>query len=434
MGRLDDRTMNHPLRQQVAELRALVSQLDDDSIASVEEHSEGTLDRLPKALTYIEGALASADPALTTAASLDGINNALSNAITVAGQLGTNPEQAPTLDQYIEEALAAAAPIVASSPLLMERAGAATEAFNDALSATVVNLGARANDLNVELQKLEERRQQAASETDQADEARRQELTATLDALTARVDSEQQRLDGLVATFEQQFADAQEARQGEFATLRDVLKRTSDTTIEELKTEATETGKGLTDSAGEILKAVEARRADVEKLYGVITDTSTTGAFRDEAKAQKAAADTWRKLAVTFGVVAAALALGAIVWAGLDPDEASSVGAVIAKITATLAAAGIAAYAGRQSGSHREREEEAKRLELELAAFPPFIDSLDDDQRRAVRKEFADRAFKGRPGDPARRGLFQKDDSFGIGLPELMAAAVAAVRQADKPS
>lgn len=65
-------------------------------------------------------------------------------------------------------------------------------------------------------------------------------------------------------------------------------------------------------------------------------------------------------------------------------------------------------------------------------AFPPFIDSLDDDQKREVRRAFSERAFKGRPTEVHRSRLFRKEDSFGLGLPEVIAAVLAAVKQADK--
>ncbi len=78
-----------------------------------------------------------------------------------------------------------------------------------------------------------------------------------------------------------------------------------------------------------ILVTVHGRLEEVVKLHGVIADTSTTGAFREEAKTQKTAADEWRVVAVWFGILAAVLAVGAIVLAALEPDAASSAGAVL---------------------------------------------------------------------------------------------------------
>jgi len=433
MGRLEDRLLNHPLHEQLAGLRAHVAELSDETVEAVDQHSEGTVARIPRVLTYIEGAVAGADPALTTGAALEGISSALTNADNAVGQLEATPATSTTLEQYVETALAAVAPLVTSTPLLAERAAAASEAFDTALSDSVKDVSDRAQVLDQELQALEARRQEKATELAAEDEQRQEQLTTAMNALTARVDTETQRLDTLVPEFESQFSTEQDTRKQEFEILREEVKAQADARIAELNAAAEQTAKQLDSASEEVLVRVRSRLEDVERLHGVIADTSTTGAFREEAKTQKAAADKWRVAAVGFGVAAALLAVGAIVLAALEPDTSSSAGAIVGKVTATLVAAGIAAYAGRQSGRHREREEEAKQLELELVAFPPFIESLGEDQQRDVRQAFAERAFKGRPAaDGPRRGLFRKEDSFGVAVPELAAVVTAAIRQAER--
>lgn len=430
MARLEDRLRDHPLYAQIDAIRNHVSELDDDARAAVSEHVDDVIERVPKVLTYVEGILKTADAALTTESGLAGLDSALSNAAGAASQLKESPQVAPTLDQHLEEALVAAGPLVAASALIAERADAAAGAFDTALTDTVKEVDARSKALSEELTALDERRAQAAAEQEAAEEQRRQEFSAGLDALTTRVDGEAQRTDQLISTLQTQFDSGQTEQKQAFDTLREGFEEQAKAAIDGLQESARQTGEDLSEQAEEVLVAVRKRRTDVEELYGVITDTSTTGAFRDEAKDQKEAADRWRWVAVGFGVVAVALAIVALT--GAFESETSGAGAVVAKITATLVAAGIAAYAGRQSGRHREREEEAKRLELELAAFPPFIESLDDDQKRDVRKEFADRAFRGRPVETGESGLFRRKDSFGVALPELVAAIVTAVRKSDQ--
>lgn len=433
MGRLEDRLLNHPLHEQLAALRAQLSELSSETVEAANEHSEGTLDRIPRVLTYIEGVVAAADPALTTAAALEGLSSALTNATNVVAQMDASPATSTTLETYIEGALTAVAPLVTSTPLLAKRAGSASKAFDTALSDSVKQVAEQAQALDQELDAVETRRQEQATELATEAEQRETHLTTAMDALTARVDTETQRLDTLVPDFESQFSKAQGVRKQEFETLREETQAQVDARIAELNTAAEQTAKQLDESSEEVLGRVRGRLEDVERLYGVIADTTTTGAFRDEADTQKTAADIWRKTAVWFGIAAAVLAVGSIVLAALEPDTASSAGAIVGKVTATLVAAGIAAYAGRQSGRHREREEEAKQLELELVAFPAFIESLEEDQQREVRQAFAERAFKGRPAaDGPRRGLFRKEDSFGVAVPELVAVVTAAIRQAER--
>jgi enamine deaminase RidA (YjgF/YER057c/UK114 family) len=243
-----------------------------------------------------------------------------------------------------------------------------------------------------------------------------------VDELAAQVATEKQRLDSLVPTFETTFKEAQDERQAAFDEVQEELKTNAASVVTELKTSFEETVTSLTENSEVVLAEVKARRDEVVKLYGVITNTATTGAFRDEAEDQKRDADRWRRIAVVFGALAAVAAVGAVVLAALSPETATSTSAIVGKITVTLAAAGVAAYAGRQSGRHRRREEEAKRLELELVAFPPFIDSLEPEQQREVRKDFAERAFRGRPADLAGEGRrrFRKEDTVGIAVPELL--------------
>jgi DNA polymerase III alpha subunit (gram-positive type) len=376
--------------------------------------------------------VAGADPALTTAATLEGIDTALSNADGNLTQLEANPAVITTVEQFLEEALTSVAPLVASTPLLAERAESSGETFDTALTDTVKAVAEKAEALDQELQELEERRKEKADELAAEDEQRREQLQTAIDGLTSRVDTETQRLDTLVPEFESQFSEQQDARKQEFEALRDESKQQVETTIKDLTESAEATSTKLTEVADEALEKVKGRLEEVEKLHGVIADTSTTGAFREEAKTQKKAADKWRVVAVGFGITAAVLAVGAIILSAVNPDAASSAGAIVAKVTATLVAAGIAAYAGRQSGRHRQREEEAKQLELELVAFPPFIESLEDDQKREVRQAFAERAFKGRPTEIPHRSLFRKEDSFGLGVPEVAAVVAAVLRQVEK--
>lgn len=420
MARLEERLLNHAVHDTATKLRAQVAELPEDAVDAAEETSAGTLARIPEALTYIEGALAAADPALVTASSLEGLNSALNQGLSIVPQLSTNPAVAQGLDQHIEAALNAVAPIIASTPLVAERAGAAKDELNGALTATVKSLSKETQELTDRLRELEQEREKAEAARETSDRQREDAFKGQVEQLTTRVDTEKQRLDQLVPTFESQFAEGQEQRQTAFDARQQELKEGAETVVSDLNTKFDETVTQLTENSEEVLAQVHARRDEIEKLHGVITDTSTTGAFRKEAYEQKEAADRWRLVAVCFGVVAAVLAVGAVVLATVQPDQATSASAIVAKVAATLVAAGVAAYAGRQSGRHRQREEEAKRLELELVAFPPFIESLEDDQKRDVRKDFARRAFRGRPSDPSSAGSgdAQADEALGF-IPEI---------------
>lgn len=429
MGRLEDRLLNHPAREQIAELRRRVAELDEDARAAAEKNTPGVLERAPQVGDYIEGLLNSADPALVTDAALAAIEKAFTRAAATLTQLAANPATAANLNGQLEAALAAASPLATVSPVTATRAKEVTKKFSTALTQAITDAQSELGRLQTELAALDERRAQLGEELTAAAEERRAALQNSIQQLDARINAEQQRLDQLVPTFEKQFTDDQESRRAEFNEVRDKLQKEADDTTKVLTESADKINAELEGKARETLEVVDSRREDVERLYGVITDTATAGAFNKEAGEQKKAADTWRRFAIGFGLAAALLAVGFIIWAGLDEDAGDSVGAIVAKVTATLAAAGIAAYAGRQSGRHREREEEAKRLELDLVALGPFLEDLGTDEQQAVRKAYSERAFTGR-GSTADggRGLFgRKHDTFGL-TPELITAIAAAAR------
>jgi len=429
MGRLEDRLLDHPVRERIAALRSASGALDKDAKRAVDEQHQGVVDRIPKVLDFVEGALATADPALATEASLAGIDSHLGQAADTITQLPSDPAQALALDQQLEAAIGAAVPLLLATPLLVDRAEHASEAFDTALSGSVKQLKADATQLAAELDALEQRRLGADEAITEDDEARRQALLEQAEALKSAVATEQQRLDQLVPTFEQQFSEAQDARQVTFEETRASLEASAESVRNGLTQQTDETKRALSDEANAVLAEVKARRDEVNDLYRVVTDSSTAGAFNEEAATQKTAADKWRQVAIGFGIAAAVIALGSIVWAAVSPNGVSSAGAIVAKVTATLTAAAIAAYAGRQSGRHREREEGAKRLELQLVAIGPFIRELGEDEQRDVRKAFVERAFTGQgPPEGNHGGIFHRSqDGFGL-TQEMVNLIVAASR------
>ena len=79
---------------------------------------------------------------------------------------------------------------------------------------------------------------------------------------------------------------------------------------------------------------------------------------------------------------------------GAAGDDTGSTAAHIAALAVAAAAGGITAYAARQSGHHRDREVESRRLELELKAFGPFTNDLADPD--AAPSAYADASSRAR--------------------------------------
>lgn len=127
-------------------------------------------------------------------------------------------------------------------------------------------------------------------------------------------------------------------------------------------------------------------------------------------------------------VVTAAVVGGIGLWAVLaTPGEASSEWqTLLANVFLSAPFAAIAAYAGRQSGSHRRAERDARHRELQLAALEPFLEPLESEQKAAVRASFAQHLF----GPPTTEPPADMSDM--ISSPDLARALVGAFVQNGK--
>jgi hypothetical protein len=120
----------------------------------------------------------------------------------------------------------------------------------------------------------------------------------------------------------------------------------------------------------------------------VIGATGTSSAYGKEATAQAQQANFWRWVAVAVGLLALVVAGWAILESG-----SQSAARTAAKTAGTLAVLGVAGYAAGQSADHRRRKVAARRLELELTVFGPFIQELPTERQIEVRTAVVERLF-----------------------------------------
>ena len=135
----------------------------------------------------------------------------------------------------------------------------------------------------------------------------------------------------------------------------------------------------------------EIRRMEEESaaLVGAIGLAGTAERYGEEVKEQKKVADIWRRITIGLAILAA---IGVVVVAltlGHNPRWEDFIG----KLTASALIGGGAAYAARQSARHREREERARSLQLELTAFSPFIEPLSHEQQEEERVVMTRKTF-----------------------------------------
>ena len=217
------------------------------------------------------------------------------------------------------------------------------------------------------------------------------ELTAQLGKIRADADAAAERLQALRSEVDQQaaqhrqaFEASQRAKADEFQASIDAFRSDHDRALEQARDEAEQ-------------RVAELRRMESETstLVEAIALAGTSEHYRRQGRRQRVVAEVFRGLTVlaTLGAVAVAL----LATARTHPTTESS----IANLSAALLLVGLAAYFARQSGRHRAREEEAARVQFELAAFSPFVEALTPEQREQERVLLTRKLFGTAPPPPA---------------------------------
>lgn len=207
-------------------------------------------------------------------------------------------------------------------------------------------------------------------------------IETRVEALATQADQALARTDAAIARFEAQFSESQAARQAEAQAQDKAASRQIEEILARFTAEAEE---GIADIAAQEKKAGE--------LVSVFAAAGTANAFGKEAKDQATVANNWRLAAVVLAVFAV-IGSVALLFAPGDADDAASIARGVAAVVALGA---VAAYAAKQSATHRRREEQARERELDLVTFGPFIRELDEDKQAEARMQLIGRIF-GRSG------------------------------------
>ena len=102
------------------------------------------------------------------------------------------------------------------------------------------------------------------------------------------------------------------------------------------------------------------------------------------------------------------VALGSLLgWFGTTDDPI----ALVTKMFSSLTLGVLAAYAGREAGTHRRREQFARKVQLELASIDAYLASLPKTEQDAIKAALADRLF-GQPLPGSDGGEVTPPNSF----------------------
>ena len=154
-------------------------------------------------------------------------------------------------------------------------------------------------------------------------------------------------------------------------------------------------------------RRVEADVEDFARLVSLSADDALAGSYRDYAVDQAKKADGWRTAAVA--VFAVSVAMAAVTVFGSIEDEAA-VDRIAGRVGLSIALAALGAYLQHQSSLHRDREGQARSLEMTLRTLGPFSADLPEDESSRVRSAVGLALFA-QPDSPSvlRSGAIQSE-------------------------
>lgn len=246
-------------------------------------------------------------------------------------------------------------------------------------------------------------------------------LQTRISEATAEINTQKQRLDTAIATFQQQFSEAQQVRQTEFSAAEQARaqaaakgeqdRQESFEEAEEARAEAEKKARGeaeqqhaklvakLKEDAAAIIAAMETQKAHAQKLIGIITDTGMAYGYQKTANEECSRAALWK--GVAFGSLFVWIVIG-VGFFYFTYDKDLTWPTVIRQLLISTPFILLAGFAALQVSRHQKNERGLRQAELELASIDPFLATLKDEERNAVKREFATRYFGHREDESKR--------------------------------
>lgn len=231
-------------------------------------------------------------------------------------------------------------------------------------------------------------------------------------------------IDGLKASFD----ESVETAKAQLEERRDELSNQFESEVEERANQAAVSLAAVED---EYKKGLDKTKADVEQILHEVENTANsisgiamTTDYAKYAKDKEKAVWVYDISAILFAVIG--IGLVAFALAGLHADETS---ASVFKLAVSVASFTVSGFLFKR-GTYNQREAKAaRRTELTLREYRPFIATLSEEDKRDITYKIADRIFiKGEIGDKEEKTI--SNALFDRGLSEKQLASFTALVKA----
>lgn len=375
MSRWKDQLDNHQIHNVLTELRNCVT----GELENVDENEMVERRRLEKFVATCEHVLKRADPEMMPFNQLDSMLNHLNQRVL--------PQAKAYRDQGNVENLVNA------------NNEATTQLTQLALLHSLRVKGGAAK-LTKEMEQQLDSFAKAITEKQQSAEEKLRELNEViseqkenLSQLESQVSARKQEVASQLAQWQQQFSQAQEKRNEDYNSWRREIDDEARERIDEISKhfngELENKQKAYEADIENYLAQAKVNHESIRELHQLAAEDSVAGGYVSNANKEGKAAIRWRRGSIVFISLASAW-LGYI-FISRNGDITWQVALLSLPLTFVLLSG--AAYCAQQSARHRNVEVRNRRFALEMAAIDPYLQSLDQPDRKELKKQLTERFF-----------------------------------------
>lgn len=167
------------------------------------------------------------------------------------------------------------------------------------------------------------------------------------------------------------------------------LATETSTKFNSYKTQLDESLKSTEASLSETKSKLEKSQLEVNKMVGILANTTLAGGHYKHAMEEKQTANSFRRWSM---ILMSAMAIAIAVKLLFLTDKIDT-HIIAAHFTVTLLFSLLIGYLVRQSAVHRAQHQKHFRTALDLAALNPFMEDLDKTSRDSIKRQLAEKIF-----------------------------------------